>query len=78
MSKLKEQPGGDVTIMGSGVLIQSLMRDSLIDEYVLMIHPLVLGCRRRLFASGGPSAALRLLDTTLTTTGVVIATYQPV
>ncbi len=44
---------------------------------MLLIHPLVLGSGRRLFTDGGPFAALRLVDTKTTTTGVVIATYQP-
>jgi dihydrofolate reductase len=53
------------------------MQHDLVDEYVLMIHPLVLGSGRRLFADGGAFAALRLVDSKPTTTGVVIATYQP-
>jgi dihydrofolate reductase len=64
-------------VLGSGELVQSLMRRNLVDEYVLLIHPLVLGSGRRLFIDGGASAALRLVDTKTTTTGVVIATYQP-
>jgi dihydrofolate reductase len=52
------------------------MRRNLVDEYVLLIHPLVLGSGRRLFTEGG-SFALRPVDTKTTTTGVVIATYQP-
>jgi dihydrofolate reductase len=75
VATLKEQPGQDLVILGSGVLIQSLMRRNLIDEYVLLIHPLVLGSGRHLFP-GGVSAALRLTDSVTTTTGVVIATYQ--
>ena len=74
---LKVRPGRDLTILGSGALIQSLMRDDLIDEYMLMIHPLVLGTGRRLFADGVPFTSLRLIDSTTTTTGVVIATYRP-
>ena len=77
MARLKQQPGKDLTVLGSGALIQSLRRRDLVDRYVLLIHPLVLGWGRRLFPDGGPSAALRLVDTTTTTTGVVIATYQP-
>lgn len=46
-------------------------------EYVLMIHPLVLGSGRRLFPDGGPFAALRLVGSVTTTTGVIIATYEP-
>src|SRR5712671_2938378 len=77
VARLKEQPGKDLVILGSGELIQSLMRRNLIDEYVLLIHPLVLGSGRRLFTDGGGSATLRLLDIKSATTGVVIATYQP-
>ena len=77
VAKLKEQPD-DLGVLGSGELVRSLMRANLVDEYVLLIHPLVLGSGRRLFPDGGPSADLRLVDTKTTTTGVVIATYQPV
>jgi dihydrofolate reductase len=76
VARLKEQPGKDLVVLGSGELVQSLMRRNLVDEYVLMIHPLVLGSGRRLFPDGGASASLRLVDTKMTTTGVVIATYQ--
>jgi dihydrofolate reductase len=75
VAKLKEQPIGDLTIMGSGDLIGSLMAAGLIGEYLLMIHPLVLGTGRRLFAEGA-HASLRLTDSVTTTTGVVIATYE--
>lgn len=74
---LKARPGRDLHILGSGALIQSLMRHGLIDEYMLTIHPLVLGTGRRLFADSGPSTSLRLIDSTTTSTGVVIATYRP-
>ena len=77
VAKLKEKPGKDLMVQGSGELVQSLMRRNLVDEYVLLIHPLVLGSGRRLFADGGAFAALRLVDTKTTTSGVVIATYQP-
>jgi len=77
VARLKEQPD-DLGVLGSGELVRSLMRANLVDEYVLLIHPLVLGSGRRLFPDGGPSAALRLVDTKTTTTGVVIATYRPV
>ena len=78
VAALKEQPGKDLVILGSGELVQSLMRHDLVDKYVLTIHPLVLGSGRRLFTDGGAFAALRLVDTVTTTTGVVIATYEPV
>jgi len=77
VARLREQPGMDLVVLGSGELIQSLMRRDLVDEYVLLIHPLVLGSGRHLFTDGGAFARLRLVDTKTTTTGVVIATYQP-
>jgi dihydrofolate reductase len=63
-------------VLGSGELVQSLLRHGLIDEFVLLIHPLVLGSGRRLFREGVPSTTLRLVDSTPTTTEVLIATYQ--
>jgi len=78
VAELRKQTGGDLAVMGSGELIQTLMRANLIDEYMLLIHPLVLGTGRRLFTDGSPPASLRLVgEATTTTTGVVIATYQP-
>jgi dihydrofolate reductase len=77
VAELKQEPGNDLHIMGSGVLIQSLMPHGLIDEYVLMIHPVVLGSGRKLFPDGTTSTPLRLVDSVATTKGVVIATYQP-
>ena len=74
---LKEQPGPDIAILGSGELIQSLRSRHLIDEYVLLIHPLILGTGRRLFPDG-PESGLRLSNSVTTTTGVVIATYQTI
>ena len=73
---LKAQSGGVLAIMGSGVLIGSLMAANLIDEYLLMIHPVVLGTGRRLFP-GGVHVSLRLADSVTTATGVLIATYEP-
>jgi dihydrofolate reductase len=64
-------------VMGSGVLVQTLMKHNLVDLYVLLIHPLVLGSGSRLFPEGGAPATLRLVEVKPTPTGVVIATYQP-
>ncbi len=75
VARLKEELSKDLVVLGSGELVQSLMRRNLVDAYVLLIHPLVLGSGRRLFPDGGAVAALRLVDTKTTTTGVVIATY---
>ena len=77
VSALKQTLDRDLLVMGSGELIQSLMRHNLVDTFVLMIHPIVLGAGRRLFTEGGPDAALQLVETKTTTTGVVIATYVP-
>jgi dihydrofolate reductase len=77
VAKLKAEPGQDLVVLGSGQLVQSLLRHDLIDEYQLLIHPLVLGSGRRLFPDGSPFAKLRLANSVTTTTGVVIATYQP-
>jgi dihydrofolate reductase len=76
VARLKQLPGEDLAIFGSGELVQSLMRRNLIDEYVLLIHPVVLGSGRRLFVDGGVFASLRLIDTQTTPTSVLIAIYQ--
>jgi dihydrofolate reductase len=78
VASLREQPGPNLTIIGSLDLVQQLVRRDLIDEYLLMVHPLVLGTGRRLFADDGTYASLRLADSVTTTTGVVIARYQRV
>lgn len=77
VARLKQEPGKDLVILGSGELIQSLMRRNLVDKYVLLIHPLILGSGRHLFTDGGSFAALRLLNTKTTSTGVLIVTYLP-
>ena len=75
VADLKQGSGTSLVIMGSGVLIGSLMAADLIDEYLVMIHPLVLGTGRRLFPVGA-RASLRLVDSLATGTGVLIATYE--
>lgn len=76
VAELKRGEGGDIAILGSGVLCRSLMRRGLIDEYLLSIHPLLLGSGQRLFPEGGAFAALQLVESVPTTTGVIIAIYQ--
>ena len=78
LASLKSQPGKDFLVMGSGVLVQSLMQHNLVDLYVLLLHPLILGSGRLLFPAGTTYSALKLIDVKPTPTGVVIATYQPV
>src|SRR5918992_1181513 len=77
VAELKQQSGNDIGILGSGELVQSLMGKDLVDEYTLLIHPLVLGSGIRLFRDGSPFAKLRLTHSVTTTKGVTIATYQP-
>jgi dihydrofolate reductase len=77
VARRKEQSGEDLVVLGSGALVQSLMARGLVDEFLLCIHPLVLGSGRRLFPDGGAFARLELVDCTPTTTGVLIATYRP-
>jgi dihydrofolate reductase len=78
VADLKTQPGPDLAILGSGELVTSLRRRNLIDEYVLLIHPLVLGQGRRLFTDDAPASELLLVDSVPTSTGVIIATYRPI
>jgi len=77
VARLKGQTGKDLVILGSGELVRSLMHGNLIDQYILLIHPLLLGSGQRLFSDDGSPQALRLVDSKTTTTGVVIATYVP-
>jgi dihydrofolate reductase len=76
VADLKRSSDTNLVIMGSGVLIGSLIAADLIDEYLLMISPLVLGSGRRLFA-GATRAPLRLVDSSSTSLGVLIAIYEP-
>jgi dihydrofolate reductase len=77
VAELKQTQTGDLVIMGSGRLIRSLLPHGLIDEYLLLIHPLVLGSGQRLFDPDNQRVQLRLVESTATTTGVIIATYRP-
>lgn len=76
VGELKRSSDGNLVIMGSGQLIRSLLPRQLIDEYLLMIHPLVLGSGRRLFEHDNHVVRLRLVDSAVTGTGVIIATYE--
>ena len=77
VARIKQEPGsGFISVIGSGKLAQSLMAQDLVDEYVLWIHPLVLGTGKRLFAEGIP-LNLRLVDSKTTGSGVTVLTYRP-
>ena len=77
VGELKGQDGKDLRVIGSGELVQTLMEQDLVDEYALMIHPLVVGGGKRLFRDGNPGTSLRLLGSTTTSTGVLIVSYVP-
>jgi dihydrofolate reductase len=74
---LKSESGKDLHLFGSGDLMQTLMGEDLIDEYRLVIHPLVLGSGARLFREGNALRPLVLIETKTSTTGVLITTYRP-
>jgi dihydrofolate reductase len=74
--KAQQDENLDLVIMGSGELIQTLMEHNLIDCYVLMIHPLVLGSGQQLFREQSPFVTLQLVSAKATPTGVVVATYE--
>ena len=76
VAKLKQQPGQDILVGGSGTLIQTLMQHNLIDEYRLLVYPVVLGSGQRLFQDGS-TANLKLVDTKSFSSGVVALIYHP-
>jgi dihydrofolate reductase len=77
LAALKQEDGPELQVHGSADLIQSLLRRNIIDEYRLWLFPVVIGSGKRLFADGAVPAALRLVDSKVSTTGVVIGTYEP-
>src|SRR6266511_6193906 len=74
VAKLKDQPGGNIAVLGSGDLVQTLIENDLVDEYWLVIHPIVLGSGKRLFREADQPTTLNLVDSKTTTTGSVILT----
>lgn len=79
VTKLKQELAGDILVAGSAKLVQSLAAHQLVDEYRLMVFPIVLGSGKRLFGEGTPPTTLRLLDSTpLGSDGVLLLTYEPV
>ena len=73
---LKKENGPELQVHGSGNLIQTLMRHKLVDQYRLWIFPLVLGSGKRLFSDGTIPSGLKLVDRKVSTTGVMIGTYE--
>jgi dihydrofolate reductase len=76
IEKLKNSNGSDIQVWGSGQLIQLLLKNDLVDELWLMIHPLTLGKGKKLFDDGPIPAAFTLIESTVTSTGVIIANYK--
>ena len=77
IAALKSGDGPELQVHGSGNLIQTLMRHNLVDEYRLWVFPVVIGSGKRLFSDGTIPAGLKLVDSTVSTTGVVIGIYEP-
>src|SRR5439155_3238202 len=77
ITALKREDGPELQVHGSGDLIQTLMRHNLVDQYRLWIFPLVIGSGKRLFSDCTTPSALRLVDSKVSTTGVVMGTYEP-
>jgi dihydrofolate reductase len=77
IAALKKEDGPELQVHGSANLIQTLMRHSLVDEYRLWVFPLVIGSGKRLFADGTVPAGLKLVDSKMSSTGVVIGMYEP-
>jgi dihydrofolate reductase len=77
IAKLKERPGGELQVHGSGTLARTLIDNGLVDEYRLWVYPVVLGEGRRLFGDGVTPTALSLVETRTTGTGVAVHVYRP-
>ena len=77
ITRLKQQPGKNINIIGSPTLVQSLLQDDLLDELGLLVHPVVVGSGKRLFTDGGALKRLKLVDSTTFSTGVLSLTYAP-
>lgn len=76
VGSLRKHLRGNLVVLGSGALVRSLNEWDLVDEYLLILNPLLLGQGRRLFADVGPRRDLSLVDSVVTTTGAIVATYR--
>ena len=77
LTRLKQQPGKNIGITGSATLVRSLLRDKLLDELQLLVHPIVVGSGKRLFEDMGERVALKLVAAQTFSTGVLALTYEP-
>jgi dihydrofolate reductase len=78
LKKLKKEDSPDLWVWGSGNLIQTLLKNHLIDRMHLWIYPITIGTGKRLFAQGTQTGNFKLIDSKISTTGVILATYEPV
>lgn len=76
IEKLKNSAGSDIKIWGSSKVVQLLLQHHMVDEFWLMIHPVVLGKGKRLFDDGSMPASFKLAESTITSTGVIMANYK--
>jgi dihydrofolate reductase len=77
VARLKQQPGQNIAVLGSGELVQTLLEHDLVDEFLLAVYPIVLGSGKRLFRDTDQVRKLRLVDSKPTSTGGVLLTYRP-
>jgi dihydrofolate reductase len=78
LRELKARPGGDISVMGSATVARLCVEHDLVDEYLLMIEPIMLGGGKRIFPDDGAARTLELVKSTVASTGVIICTYRPV
>ena len=76
VSRLKQQPGQDILVFGSCELVYTLTELDLVDEYRLMVFPIVLGSGKRIFRDGGEQKILKLVETKIFASGVVVLSYE--
>ena len=77
LTRIKELPGKNISVVGSGTLVRSLLQDGVLDELRLLVHPIVAGSGKRLFPEGTAQIPLRLTDSRTLSTGVLALTYEP-
>jgi dihydrofolate reductase len=77
LRRLRQEPGRDISITGSATLVRSLLRDNVLDELRLLVHPIVVGSGKRLFEETSERVPLKLVDSRTFSTGVLYLTYQP-
>jgi dihydrofolate reductase len=77
VAELKARPGRELLVVGSGQLAQGLADHGLVDEYRLLVHPIVVGSGKKLFRDGVPLTSMRLVEVTASTGGLVLLTYRP-